>query len=217
MLYGVPRMMKLSAALAPHLAQPLEVRLEPAGGEHQRPGRASSAVAAAGRGRVAAVEPAVARGRARRPRRRTPRRMPSALGGGVVAVHQRLAAAEEERVGAPQVQRAAQRRLEAHAELPHPRRDSRPSGDDQQPRERLVGLAAGDAQQVGEELVLRVRRRSGRRSARRARSGGCGCAGCCRRGNGAARTRATITLAPASRAVSAAHRPALPPPSTTTS
>ena len=76
-----------------------------------------------------------------------------ALGRGVVAVHQRLAAAEEERVGAPQVQRAAQRRLEPDAELPHPRRALRRPVDEQ-PRERPVGLVAGDANQIGEELVF---------------------------------------------------------------
>ena len=50
-----------------------------------------------------------------------------ALGSRVVAVHERLAAAQEERVRAGQVQRAAQGGLKADAESPHPRPDSLPS------------------------------------------------------------------------------------------
>ena len=42
------------------------------------------------------------------------------LSAAVVGIHQRLAAAHEERIGARQMQRARQRRLKAHAVLAHP-------------------------------------------------------------------------------------------------
>ena len=78
------------------------------------------------------------------------------VGCGVIAVHHRLAAAEKERVGARQVQRAAQCGLKADAVSSHPLR-ARLRLADEQPRQRLIGLVRIDAQQIGEELVLRVR------------------------------------------------------------
>jgi hypothetical protein len=73
----------------------------------------------------------------------------------VLDVHQRLAAAQEEAVGARQLQRAPQRRLPAHA-LP-----GQPVGHlaralDREPGKLQVQLAAGDRHQVGQELVLGV-------------------------------------------------------------
>ena len=132
--------------LAPGLSQPLQVRLEPARGDDHRARRARSVLVR----RIASVAP-----RNVPPTTSSPTTSASysdvdaqAPRGGVVGVHQRLAAAEKERVGARQVQRAAKRRLKAHAVPPHPRRALRRPADEQ-PRERLVGLAAVDPMQIG--------------------------------------------------------------------
>ena len=77
------------------------------------------------------------------------------FGAAVVRVDQRLAAAHEERVGARQVQRARQRRLEAHAVPAHPVAAGRRRAD-HEPRELLVGGAAGDLQQVLPVLLFRI-------------------------------------------------------------
>ena len=77
------------------------------------------------------------------------------LGGAVVGVDQRLAAAEEERVGARDVQRAAERRLETHAVLRHPGAAGRRVAD-RHAREPLVGLPAGDLEEVLPVLLLGI-------------------------------------------------------------
>ena len=77
------------------------------------------------------------------------------LGAAVVGVDQGLAAAHEEGVGARNVQRAGERRLEAHAVPRHPRSAGRRRADGET-RQRLVGLAAGDLLQVLPELLFRV-------------------------------------------------------------
>jgi hypothetical protein len=73
----------------------------------------------------------------------------------VERIHQRLAAAEEEGVGARQRERARQRGLEHHAAgFEEARRVL--AGADAQAREVLVRLAGGDALQVVPVLVLEV-------------------------------------------------------------
>ena len=205
-LYGVPRTMKLRGRVAPGLAQPVEVRLEAAGATHDGAADRASRRRSARRGGTGRR-----RDRARRPRRRDVDAQ--TLGGGVVAVHQRLAAAEEERVGARQVQRAAQRRWKRTPNCRiHPGTPS--AARSNEPRQRSSVVARVDAQQVREKNSSSIRAGEHVRSAPRARSAGCACGGCCRRASGAARARGRRRAAPASRAVGAAHRPALPPPMT---
>ena len=88
-----------------------------------------------------------------------------ALGAGVERVQQRLAAAEEEGVGAGQVERAGQARLEADAAALQERQRVLRHADGHA-GEPLVGLAGGDAQQVVPVLVLAIglgQHRGGRR------------------------------------------------------
>src|SRR4029453_1717441 len=68
------------------------------------------------------------------------------LGASVVGVDERLAAAQEERVGARHVQRSAERGLEAHAVCMHPLAAGRGEAD-RHPREPLVRLPARDREQ----------------------------------------------------------------------
>ena len=77
-------------------------------------------------------------------------------GGAVVRVDERLAAAEEERVRARKMQRAAEGRLEADAVCHHPRRTGGGSAD-RMAGELFVGLPAGDLQEVLPVLFLRIR------------------------------------------------------------
>src|SRR5262249_7408715 len=138
--------------LAPALLEPGNVRLESAGGGHERLCPHLDALAALARDRAA--EAAVAQlevldlgivgdGDAEMLRR------------AVVRVDERLAAAEEERVGAAQVEGARERRLEPHAVLGHPGAQIRRSADGE-PGERLVRLPAGDAPEVVPEFLLQV-------------------------------------------------------------
>ena len=212
MLYGVPRMMKFVGRVAPDLAQPVDVGLESACRHHSGPG-ADRPIAAAGlHGR--GTEPPIGEleadhlGVVDDPN-------PETLRSGVVAVHQRLAAAQKERVGARQMQRAAQGRLKAHTESPHPLRTARRRANDQT-RERFVGLGPltrSRSETNSSSEYESVRSRPGpvcmHRKLRVWRLFPP------RKWRGALST--TMTRAPASRAVSAAHSPALPPPSTATS
>ena len=130
---------KVVGGVAPDLSQPLEIRLESAGRGDERPGAhllgpAGSRDEGGGEAPVADVQPGhpgvVLDGDA------------EALGGAIVAVHQRLAAAEKEGIRAREVERAAERRLKAGAVADHPV----PAGGrlaDHDPRERFVGPAAG--------------------------------------------------------------------------
>src|SRR5690606_23444850 len=80
---------------------------------------------------------------------------PETLGATVVGVHHRLAAAEEEGIGARGVQRAGQRGLEARpvAHEPGPAGGRGPDGD---ASKLLVDQAAGDLEQVLPELLLGI-------------------------------------------------------------
>ncbi len=77
------------------------------------------------------------------------------FGGQVQRVQHRPAAAEEERIGAPEAQRAAQRRLPAHALFDDPAEDVL-GLPDHVARELFVGLAFGDALQVFPEFLLGI-------------------------------------------------------------
>ena len=77
------------------------------------------------------------------------------FGGQVQRVQHRPAAAEEERIGAPEAERAAERRLPAHALLDDPVQDVLGLAD-HVPRQLLVGLAAGDAQQIFPEFLFGI-------------------------------------------------------------
>ncbi len=138
--------------LAPRLAQPGEVRLEAAGGGNQRarPHLLLHAVAQNGRAAEAPSVDGEVHGlgvvrdvHAER------------FGHPVVRVHQRLAATEEKRVGARELQRAAERRLEANAVPHHPFAAGRGVAD-HAPREALVGLATRDLEQVLPVLLLGI-------------------------------------------------------------
>jgi hypothetical protein len=126
--------------LAPRFAQPCAVGFEAACRQHAA--ACLEALRAAARGHEArAVE-----------LDRVDRRVVADLhaerfGAAVIGVHERLAAAHEEGVGARDVQRAGQRRLKAHAMRLHPRTTGRRRAD-HEPRQRLVGDAAGHLQQV---------------------------------------------------------------------
>ena len=139
--------------VSPDLPQPVEIRFESAGGQHDGPG--TDGLHAATRrhrhGAKAAI-PEVESGHAgvvQHPDAQAP-------GRGVVAVHQRLAAAEKVHVGPPEVQRAPERRLQPDAEALHPAGAAgRPAHD--QARERFVGSPRRHAHEVADVFVLRVR------------------------------------------------------------
>lgn len=126
--------------LAPGLAQPFAVGFETARGQHAGP-RLDAFIADARRHEAAAVEfqridrGVVADLDAER------------LGAAVIGVHQRLAAAHEEGIGAGHVQGAGQRRLEVHAMAAHPVATGGRFADDQAGQV-LVGLPARHLQQV---------------------------------------------------------------------
>ena len=138
----------LAFVLSPGLAQPFAVRFEAAIGNHAGLGLDAFVTHISGaelaidqfqpvdRGVVADLHAQVLRA-------------------AEVGIDQRLAAAQEERVGARQVQGAGQRILEAHAVLDHPRPAGRRVAD-RQPGELLVGDAAGDLQQVLPVLFFRI-------------------------------------------------------------
>ncbi|OIQ67234.1 hypothetical protein GALL_511900 [mine drainage metagenome] len=77
------------------------------------------------------------------------------LGGQIERVQHRPAAAEEERVGPAEAERAAERRLPAHALFDDPVQDVL-GLPDHVARKLLVGLAAGDAEQVFPEFLLGI-------------------------------------------------------------
>ena len=103
--------------LAPGLAQPFAVGLEAAAGHH-----AGARLNALRAGRAVDVRGDKAAGVKFEPLDFSLITHLDAelLSAAVVSVHQRLAAAHEERIGARQMQRARQRRLKAHAVLAHP-------------------------------------------------------------------------------------------------
>ena len=124
---------------------------------------------------------------------------PERRGAAVVRVDERLAAAQEERVGAAKCsvpdsegwKRTPCRRIHGAACA-----DARID----EARERLVGRAAGDLAAGPASTPLRDRRRSARPRARRACSASCACARSCRRATHAGPTRpAAPTLPPRAR------------------
>ena len=143
---------EIVGGLAPILLEPFDVGLEAAGGGDQR-GSADggAAVTLLQRGRkehavgdleieyLGVVENVDAK----------------LLGGQIERVQHRPAAAQEERVGAPQAERAAERRLPAHALFDDPVQDVLGLGD-HVARQLLVGLAAGDAKQVFPEFLFGI-------------------------------------------------------------
>ena len=177
---------KIARRIAPRLAQPVEVRLEAAGREHDC--TCLELVSHAARSHRRGAKAAIVE-READDFRVIAHLDAEPLGGGVVGIHQRRAAAQEKGVGARQVQRAAQRRLKARADRRHPRHAIGRARRDER-RERFIGLALVDAPQILEQLLLGVGLGEDRRSAQRARSADCACVGCCRRAGGAARTRA---------------------------
>ena len=80
---------------------------------------------------------------------------PQRFGLSIESVDQRLATAEEERVGPRHRQRAGQGRLEANPLVNHPRQTAL-ALPDRLARQNLVGLALGDLDQVVEILVFEV-------------------------------------------------------------
>ena len=80
---------------------------------------------------------------------------PESLCRAIERIQHGAAAAQEERVGAPEAERAAERGLPAHALLDDPVQDILGLVD-HHARQLLVGLAAGDAQQIFPELLLGV-------------------------------------------------------------
>ncbi len=137
---------------SPDFPQPLEIRLESAGRQHDRArrDRFDTAVHRHRHGRETAVldfdprDLGVVQHANAQP-----------LGCGVIAVHQRLAAAEKEHVRAVEVQRPLERRLQSPAERTNPRRAIRRVAHDAA-RQRFVRPAPGDAHQVGQEFVFAV-------------------------------------------------------------
>jgi len=77
------------------------------------------------------------------------------LGGEVERVQHRPTAAEEERVGPPEAERAAERGLEADPLLGDPAEHFLRLAD-HVPGERLVGLAAGHPEQIVPEFLLGI-------------------------------------------------------------
>ena len=134
--------------LSPGLAQPLPVGLKSAGGQHAGGGR-DALVADIGGDKMAILEFQPVH------RRVVAHLHTQFFGTEVVGVDERLPTAHEKRVGAAQVQRARQGRLKVHAVTAHPVAAvaRRPDGEAGQG---LVGLAAGDFEQVLPELFFRV-------------------------------------------------------------
>ena len=144
---------EIVGGIAPILLQPFDVGLEPAGGGDQRRGadfggaadrllqrrRQKHAVLDLEVGDLGVVGDLDA----------------ELFGGQVKRVQHRPAAAEEERIGAPEAQRAAERGLPAHALFDHPAQDVLGLAD-HDAGQFLVGLAAGHAQQVVPEFLLGI-------------------------------------------------------------
>ena len=78
-----------------------------------------------------------------------------AFRGQIERVQHRPSAAEEERIGAPETERAAERGLPAHALLDDPAKNVLGLRD-HEAREFLVGLPAGDAQQIFPEFLFGI-------------------------------------------------------------
>ena len=136
--------------LSPALPEPGDVGLEPARGRHERPRLHLDALPVVPRRRRA--ETAVAQLEVL-DLRIVGDRDAEVFRRAVVGVDERLAAAEEERVGPAQVQRARERRLEPHSVPGHPWPEVR-GGADGEPGQGLVRLPAGDALQVVPEFLL---------------------------------------------------------------
>ena len=139
--------------ISPDLREPLEVRLEAARGKDHR--ASTDLHVATSHANRRGLEPSIANRQAdhvgviddtdAEP-----------LGRGVGAVHQRLSASQEERVGPPEVQRAPERGLKANAEAAHsPRRVRRRANHHSSKRD--IGDAARDAQDVRHEFVFGIR------------------------------------------------------------
>ena len=153
MLYGRSADDEIGRRVAPDLAQPVEIGFEPTCRHHCGP-RADRLIAVAGsygRPTKLPIDELEANdfGIVDDPNPETVRR-------GVVAVHERLAAAQKERVGSSQMQRTAQRRLKTDTESPHPLRTARRSTNGEM-RQRFVGFMPADLEQVGHKFVFRVR------------------------------------------------------------
>ena len=143
---------EIVGGLAPILLEPFDVGLEAAGGGDQRRGaHVDAAVALLQRGgkkhavgdfeveHFGVVENVDA----------------ELFGGEIERVQHRPAAAEEERIGPPEAERAAERGLPAHALFDDPVQDVLELRD-HVARQFLVGLAAGDAQQVFPEFLFGI-------------------------------------------------------------
>ncbi len=85
-----------------------------------------------------------------------------AFSSGVIGVQEGFAAAQEERIGAGETQRAGQRRLKVRAMSLHPGQQLR-RGADSEARQVFVGLAMGDAEQVLPIIGLGITANQGRR------------------------------------------------------
>ncbi len=137
---------------SPGARQPLDVGLEAARGEHHR--AAGDAVGSTADLDLDRLEAAV-RDRDVLDLRVVEDADPEILCSDVVGVHQRLAAAEKERVGAAERKRPRERRLKAHAVCLHPGQ-ARLGRADGKAGEVLVGLSLGHQQEVVEVFVLLV-------------------------------------------------------------
>ena len=134
--------------LSPCLPKPLQVGFEAAGGDDAGAGFDSPAGGMGGaKDAVHDLEP--------RDRGVVADLHAERFGAAVVGIEQRLAAAQEEGVGAAQVQRARQRTLEAHAVPAHPAPAQRRFAD-REPCQCLVGDPAGDLEQVLPVLLFRI-------------------------------------------------------------
>ena len=134
--------------LPPGLAQPFAVRLKAASGQHAGAGGDALALHI-GRFELPAVQLDAVH------RRVIAHLHPQAFGAAEVGVDQGLAAAHKKGVGAGGVQGARQGRLKAHPVAHHPR-PACARGADHQPRQRLVGLATSDLEQVLPKLLFGV-------------------------------------------------------------
>ena len=179
---------------APRRLQPVEIGLEAAGRRHEGAGADRLDASVAGHGcppepsilDVEVPDLGVVLHLDAKPRGRA-----------IVGVDQRLAPAEEERVGVREMQGAAQRRLEAHAVGGHPLPAARRPGDHQPgPASRWSARRSRPAGPAS--TPPRGRSRSADAPGRRACSAGCACAGCCRRGSAWERTRAAARSRPPS-------------------
>jgi hypothetical protein len=133
---------------SPGFAQPVEVGLEAAAGDHAGAGADGLALA------QRRLEDALAQAQAAH-LGLVAHLHAQRLRAAVVGIDERLAAPQEEGIGAAQVQGARERLLEAHPVAAHPVAAARGIADGD-PGHRLVGEPAGDLEQVLPVLLLGV-------------------------------------------------------------